>query len=283
MIKLTIYQLLNKNIKGSGLIIELNKVYCMDNLELMKQIDDNSIDLIYCDILYGTGKKFKDYDDDLGTIQDAIEWYRPRITEMHRTLKMNGQVYLHMDFRLVHYIKVLLDGIFGEKNFINEIIWAYRTGGVSKKYFQRKHDNILRYSKSDKYTHNPLFEKSYMESSGFVNANVDSPSAQKLGLQRDGDGVYRNVHMRDVWDVNIIYNQDKQAVGYFSQKPKELLERIIKSSSNKSDTVADFFCGSGTTGVVAKELGRNYIMCDINPRAVEVSEERLQGVVVDGE
>ena len=129
--------------------MEINKVYCMDNLELMKQIDDNSIDLIYCDILYNTGKKFDDFDDNLGTTQEAIEWYKPRVREMYRILKNTGQIYLHMDFRLSHYIKVLLDEIFGEKNFINEIIWAYRTGGVSKKYFQRKHDNILRYSKTD--------------------------------------------------------------------------------------------------------------------------------------
>lgn len=261
------------NIKRGGSIIEINKVYCVDNLELMRQIPSESIDLIYCDILYNTGKKFKDYDDNLGSTQDAIEWYRPRIIEMKRILKDTGQIYLHMDFRLSHYIKVLLDEVFGEKNFINEIIWAYRTGGVSKKYFQRKHDNILRYSKTDKYTHNPLFEKSYLESQKTV--DVKSPSSKKWDLKRDSVGVYRDVHMRDVWNINIIYNQDKQAVGYNTQKPKELLERIIKSSSNKGDIVADFFCGSGTTGVVAKELGRNYIMCDINPKAVEVSEERL--------
>lgn len=257
-------------------MIELNKCYCMDNLELMKQIEGNSIDLIYCDILYNTGRKFDDYDDNLGTTQEAINWYTPRLLEMKRVLRNTGNIYIHCDYRLSHYIKVLMDDIFGEKNFINDIVWAYRTGGVSKRYFQRKHDNILRYSKSDKYTHNPLMDKSYMESSGFINANVESESSKKLGLQRDKDGVYRNVHMRDVWEINIIYNQDKQAVGYNTQKPKELLGRIIKASSNKGDIVADFFCGSGTTGVVAKELGRNYIMCDINPRAIEISENRLR-------
>lgn len=248
----------------------------MDNLELMDQIDDESIDLIYCDILYNTGRKFKDYDDNLGTTQEAIEWYKPRLLEMYRTLKDTGNIYLHMDFRLSHYIKIELDKIFGENNFINEVIWSYRTGGVSKRYFQRKHDTILRYSKTDKYTHNPLFEKSYLESQRDV--DVNSPSSKKWDLKRDELGVYRNVHMRDVWNINIIYNQDKQAVGYFSQKPKELLERIILSSSNEGDVVADFFCGSGITGVVAKELGRNYIMCDINPRAIEISEKRLNEI-----
>jgi site-specific DNA-methyltransferase (adenine-specific) len=245
----------------------------------MKQIDDNKIDLIYCDILYNTGKSFKDYDDNLGTTKEAIEWYKPRIKEMYRILKETGQIYLHMDFRLSHYMKILLDDIFGEKRFINEIIWSYRTGGVSKKRFQRKHDTILRYSKSKKYTHNSLLEKSYMESSGFKNAKIDSPSSKKLGLKRDENGVYRNVHMRDVWDINIIYNQDKQSVGYFSQKPKELLERIIKASSNEGDIVADFFCGSGTTGVVAKELNRKFIGCDISERAVEITKKRLDKVL----
>ena len=255
-----------------------NKLFCMDNLELMKQIPDNYIDLIYCDILYNTGRKFKDYDDNLGSTTDAIEWYKPRLIEMKRVLKDTGNIYLHMDYRLVHYMKVEMDRVFDERNFRNEIIWSYRTGGVSKKYFQKKHDNILRYSKTGEYTHNPLFEKSYMESSGFVNANTESESSKKLGLERDEIGVYRNVHMRDVWDVNIIYNQDKQAVGYFSQKPKALLERIIKASSNEGDIVADFFMGSGTTIAVAKELNRNYIGCDINPDSIRITEERLEKI-----
>ena len=255
--------------------MEVNKLYCMDNLELLKQLPDESIDLIYCDILYNTGRKFKDYDDNLGTPQEAIEWYKPRLVEMRRVLKNTGNIYLHMDYRLIHYMKVEMDVIFGINNFRNEIIWSYRTGGVSKRWFQKKHDNILKYSKSEKYTHNPLFEKSYMESSGFINANINSESSKKLGLQRDNIGTYRNVHMRDVWDINIIYNNDSQQVGYISQKPKLLLERIISASSNEGDVVADFFMGSGTTCVVAKELGRNYIGCDINPRAIEITTTRL--------
>ena len=266
---------LNEEDTGLDGSVGINKVYCMDNLELMERIEDNSVDLIYCDILYNTGKKFRDFDDNLGTTAEAIEWYKPRVLEMKRILKDTGNIYLHMDFRLSHYMKILMDEVFGEKNFINEIIWAYRTGGVSKRYFQRKHDNILRYSKTDKYTHNPLFEKSYLESQKTV--DTSSPSSKKWDLKRDNMGVYRDVHMRDVWNINIIYNQDKQGVDYNTQKPRELLEIIIKASSNKGDIVADFFCGSGTTGVVAKELGRNYIMCDVNPKAVEISEMRLQG------
>ncbi len=266
---------LQSHLKGGQRMVELNKCYCIDNLELMKQIDDNSIDLMYCDILYNTGRKFKDYDDNLGTPQEAIDWYRQRLIEMKRILKDTGNIYLHMDYRLVYYIKVEMDSIFGFDNFINDIIWSYRTGGVSKKYFQRKHDNILRYSKTLNYTHNILYEKSYLKSSGFQNAKVDSESSKKIHLKRDELGVYRDVSMRDVWNIDIIYNRDKQSVGYNTQKPKALLQRIIESSSNKDDLVADFFCGSGTTLLVAKELGRNYIGCDISEKAVNITNQRI--------
>ena len=127
---------------------ELNKVYCMDNLELLKQMDDNSVDLIYCDILYNTGRKFKDYDDNLGTPQQAMEWYRPRLIEMKRVLKDTGSIYLQCDYRLIHYLKIEMDNIFKVENFINEIIWKYGLGGSGKKSFSKKHDNILFYSKS---------------------------------------------------------------------------------------------------------------------------------------
>ena len=253
-----------------------NRVFLSDNLLLMTGMQDSMVDLIYCDVLYHTGRKFVDYDDNLGTTVQAVEWYRPRLNEMKRVLKDTGNIYIHCDYRLSHYLKIEMDKIFGEENFINEIVWAYRTGGVSKRYFQKKHDIILRYSKTKDYTHNPMFDKSYLESQKTV--DVNSPSSKKWDLKRDENGVYRNVHMRDVWDINIIYNQDKQAVGYFSQKPKKLLERIILSSSNEGDLVADFFMGSGTTCVVAKELGRNYLGCDINPRAIEITNERLESI-----
>ena len=114
-----------------------NNLFCMDNLELMKQIPDNYIDLIYCDILYNTGRKFKDYDDNLGSTTDAIEWYKPRLIEMKRILKDTGNIYLHMDYRLVHYMKVEMDRVFDEKNFRNEIIWSYRTSGYRKNIFKK--------------------------------------------------------------------------------------------------------------------------------------------------
>lgn len=145
--------------------MELNKVYCMDNLEMLKQLSDESISLIYCDILYNTGKKFKDYDDNLGTPQQAIEWYKPRLIEMKRVLKENGLILLQMDYRLHPYIRVFMDKLFGIDKLVNEIIWQYSGGGVPKNKFAPKHDNILLYSKSNEYTFNTdILRVDYSES-----------------------------------------------------------------------------------------------------------------------
>ena len=235
--------------------MEVNKVYNMDNLELLKQLQSESVDLIYCDILYNTGKKFKDYNDNLGTPQQAMEWYKPRLMEMKRVLKDNGSIYLQCDYRLTHYLKIEMDNIFGINNFRNEIIWKYGLGGSGNRTFSKKHDNILFYSKNKAYTFNIQYEKA---------------TSNKLKGQLK--------KMTDVWDIPNINNMSKERVGYDTQKPKTILEIIINTSSNKGDVVADFFCGSGTTLVVAKELGRNYIGCDISLRAVEITNQRLKEV-----
>jgi site-specific DNA-methyltransferase (adenine-specific) len=233
-------------------LIEVNNTYCMDNLELMKQMEDESVDLIYCDILYGTGKNFKDYQD-LKPQRDIIEeFYIPRIKETHRILKGTGSIYLQMDWRISHWIRCILDDIFEHKNFRNEIIWKYGLGGGGNKEFAKKHDNILFYTKSKDYTFNLQYEP--------ATSNMMKGKMKK---------------MTDVWDVPTLNNMAKERVGYDTQKPKELISRIIKASSNEGDIVADFFCGSGTTLVVAKELGRQYIGCDINPKAIEITNNRL--------
>ena len=242
----------------------------MDNLELMKQLPDESIDLIYCDILYNTGKKFKDYDDNLGTPIQAMEWYEPRLLEIKRILKNTGSIYLQCDYRLLHYLKVKMDDIFGINNFRNEIIWHYKSMSNTKRYYPRKHDSILFYTKTDIYTFN------------YENNSVQVPysettlnrSKTKAGFNNDkADYLKSNTYLKeDVWDdISFL----KHGVIYNTQKPKALLERIIKTSSNESNLVADFFCGSGTTCVVAKELGRNYLGCDINQKAIDITYDRL--------
>lgn len=227
----------------------------MDNLDLMKQLPKNSIGLIYCDILYGTGRKFKDYQDlkaDRRIIQD---FYTPRINEMHRILRDTGSIYIHMDWRISHWIRLIMDDVFGFDNFRNEIIWKYGLGGSGNKEFAKKHDNILFYTKSNQYTFNLQYEP--------ATSNMLKGKMKK---------------MTDVWEVPTLNNMAKERVGYDTQKPKSLLERIIKASSNEGDLVADFFCGSGTTCVVAKKLGRSYIGCDISEKAIHIAEARLMAV-----
>ncbi len=243
-----------------------------DNLDLLKELPDDYIDLIYCDILYNTGKKFKDYDDRLGTPQQAIEWYKPRIVEMKRILKDTGSIYIHCDWHLNKYLGILLDEIFGINNFRNEIIWHYNRWTANSKDFQRLHDTIYRYAKTNTFTFNIEY-KDYTEG---------SKERKKHTLHRFKDGEKylvtenKGVAQNDVWcDIPFIPPSAKERVGYDTQKPKALLERIIKASSNETNIVADFFMGSGTTGEVALKLGRKFIGCDIGEKACEISKERL--------
>lgn len=257
-----------------------NKIYNMDNLEMLNQLPSDYIDLIYCDILYNTGKKFKDYDDNLGTPEQAIEWYRPRLIEMKRALKDTGSIYLQCDYRLVHYLKVEMDKIFGIHNFRNELIWCYKTQGFNKNKYSSKHDNILFYTKSKNWTFNledirgepseswvKRYSKELKEKGYFVDYKSKKKYYDFVGSPP-----------LDWFEIAILPSAHKESTGYNTQKPKELIEKFIKASSNEGDIVADFFCGSGTSMVVAKELGRRYIGCDINPRAVEITYERLNEV-----
>ena len=224
-----------------------------DNLELMSEMKDNTVDLIYCDILYGTGRKFKDYQDLKPKREVIEEHYIPRIKEMHRILKDTGSVYLQMDTKISHWIRCVLDDVFGYEMFVNEIIWKYGLGGSGKKEFAKKHDNIFFYSKSKNYNFNLQFEK--------------ATSNKMKGL---------NKKMIDVWDIPNINNMAKERRDYNTQKPKVLIERIIKASSNEGDLVADFYAGSFTTAEVCKDLNRNFIGCDISEKAVAIGLERTK-------
>lgn len=286
--------------------MELNKVYCIDNLELLKQMEDNSVDLIYCDILYNTGRKFRDYVDKLGTPQQAIEWYVPRLIEMHRILSDKGSVYLQCDYRLVHYLKVEMDKIFGLVNFKSHIIWKKGVPRGARKHskkFANISDDILFYSKTKDNIWNPIYEeKNYnkliktdkdgrlftlkaiddytedsikdFENKGMIYITKNNKKRIISYLDEDKGKLLSNIWV----DINPCNYQTSEWQKYDTQKPKALLERIIKASSNEGDVIADFFCGSGTSLVVAKELGRQYIGCDINPKAIEITNNRLENI-----
>ena len=245
---------------------EHNQVYQLDNLELLKRLDTESINLIYCDILYGTGKKFKDYEDLPADRHVIDDHYIPRLYEMKRVLKSNGTIYLQMDLRIVHWIRVLMDNVFGYENFRNQIVVKFNIGGRGKREFAKKHDYIIVYTKSDEFIFNDLDIRVPYKS--VISKKQDRPNITEEKLKI-------GTIPTNVWDDIPSGLKVKKSTDYYSEKHPKILERIIKASSNENDVVADFYCGSGTTFAVAKSLNRNYIGCDINANAVRISNERL--------
>lgn len=173
-----------------------------------------------------------------------------RLVELHRVLKPTGSMYLHCDPAASHYLKILLDAVFGAANFRNEIVWFYKTGGASHRHFSRKHDLIFFYTKSEHYIFHALKEKSYM---------MHRYGFKKSEFLQDTHGNYTWVYMKDVWQLPAVGAADRQRLGYPTQKPEALLERIIRASSDDGALVLDPFCGSGTTLTVAQRLGRGWI------------------------
>ena len=193
---------------------------------------------------------------------------------MRETLKPTGSFYIHLDWHIVHYMKVELDRIFGSDNFLNEIIWHYRRWSGIAKHFLRMHDNILFYAKNaGKQKFNTLYTPYTPKSLA---------RKQHYHTRIKGNDVYvtsispKGVKENDVWTIPIINPQAKERRGYPTQKPEKLLERIILASSNPDDIIADFFCGCGTTLAVAQSLGRKWIGCDVSPTALKVVKQRLE-------
>jgi len=244
-------------------------VQCVDNMQLLKSQPNESVDLIYSDILYGTGRNFGEYQD-LKPKRDVIEsHYLPRLIEMKRVLKQNGSIYLQMDTRINHWMRILMDKVFGYDNFLNEIVFAYSGGGISKRHYPRKHDVILFYSKSGKH----YFSNEKKPYSDMSSKNLLWKHRNKKRIEELNNGT----PITDVWtDLKFKINyQEKEFTGYPTQKPKELIKRFVLASSNEGDVVADYYLGSGTTAEVCKELNRNFIGCDISERAIEITKQRL--------
>ena len=204
-------------------------------------------------------------------------WLGVRLMEMRRILRGDGSIYLHIDHTAHAYVKALMDAIFGRKHFRNEIVWLYKTGGTSKRWFSRKHDSLLFYTKSNKYNFEPQTEKSYLKHKyGFSNITI---------LEDEG-GLYREVGMRDVWDIPALRGNQPESRGYPTQKPLALYERIIRASSKPGEYVFDPFCGCATTPVAAERLGRKWVGMDIWDKAHEMVLNRMadEGLAVpDGE
>lgn len=283
------------------------KLYQCDNLDLLKSLPNNYIDLIYCDILYGTGKSFKDYQDLKAEKKVVENFYIPRFQEMFRVLKDTGYVYIQMDSKISHWIRIILDDVFGYGNFNNEIIWHYTKMNATNNKFISNHDNIFSYVK----TSNHLFNVQYTDNESALRTRLDKfvinnaiywktiknhksqlmdsyiqSAKNRLNKNEldDNDIVidFSNKNkqkMDDVWNIPIIKGNSKENWKYDTQKPKELLRRIIESSTKANSIIADFFMGSGSTGEVALALGRKFIGCDIGDSACRISEERLSKLI----
>ncbi len=269
----------------------MNQIYFSDNLPILIGMPAGSVDLIYVDPPFNTGKKqvrtqmqvtrsmkgdrkgfsgqtyettivgTKEYVD---VFDDYLEFLAPRLKEAYRILSANGTLYLHIDYREVHYVKILLDELFQRQCFLNEIIWAYDYGGKPKNKWPPKHDNILVYVKNPKkYTFNveDIDREPYM-APGLVGA--EKAARGKLPT--------------DTWWHTIVATNGKEKTGYPTQKPQALIDRIVRASSNPGDLVLDFFAGSGTTGESCLALGRRFILIDESEQALQVMAKRFARV-----
>jgi site-specific DNA-methyltransferase (adenine-specific) len=268
--------------------VPINQIFKGDNLPILKSIPSDSVQLIYIDPPFNTGRtqsrgtttttrtdtgnrvgfKGKRYDVVRETVlsyddefEDFWSFLEPRLEEAWRVLNESGTLYLHLDYREAHYAKVLLDALFGRDCFLNEIIWAYDYGGKSKNKWPSKHDTILVYVKDP--------AKYY-----FNSTEVDREPYMAPGLVTP-EKVEKGKLPTDVWWHTIVSPTGKEKTGYPTQKPKGILRRVIQASSKPGDLILDFFAGSGTTGAVAAELGRSFILIDQNPESIEVITKRL--------
>lgn len=306
-----------------------NTIYFGDNLKILKKLPSESIDLIYIDPPFNTKKVQKRITiktiqdkkgdrkgfkgntyrtEEIGTkeYQDSFDSYidgflRPRIEEAYRLLKPQGSLYFHIDYREVHYCKILLDEIFGRESFLNEIIWAYDYGGRAKTKWPAKHDNILFYAKDPKKY---VFNRQEIEKEPYMAPGlVGSEKAQKGKMPTDtwwptftgirNSDTQRKKELKpilpldvwwffvakgkqnDTWWQTIVPTGSKERVGYPTQKPRKLIDRIISASSHRGDVVLDFFAGSGTVGESCLDLKRKFILIDNNKSSLEVMAQRF--------
>jgi site-specific DNA-methyltransferase (adenine-specific) len=263
-----------------------------DNLEILEAMAPDSVQLIYVDPPFNTGKR--QFRQQMKTVRDAtgdrigfgghryrtdilpthssangyhdhfddfLGFLRPRLTQAHRVLSPTGSLFFHIDYREVHYCKILLDEIFGRPSFQNEIIWAYDYGARSTKRWPAKHDNILWYTKDPTlYT----FNLDATDRIPYMAPGLVGPIKAARGKTPT-----------DVWWHTIVSPTGKEKTGYATQKPLGILERIVRVHSNPGDTVLDFFAGSGTTGEAAARNNRSFILIDESPAAIAVMQKRL--------
>ena len=245
------------------------KVYIRRNPKVAEAIAEAEKELDIEDLKAFEEKMYGDVWDK----EKYLNWMYENLMAIKSVMSNTASIYVHLDWHIGHYVKILLDEVFGEDRFRNEIVWGYRTGGTSKTCFAKKHDTLFFYSKSDDYTFNLQYYKSYQEKK--YNFNEKYPELWDEEKQK----WYHNAVCRDVWeDINVIGTEadGSESVDYATQKPEALLERIIKASSNCKMVVADFFGGSGVTAAVAHKYDRKFVHCDIGINSVQKTRDRLK-------
>lgn len=266
-----------------------------ENLTVLESLPDEAFSLVYLDPPFNTGRDQvrrttrsvpvphgegdrvgfagRSYGTIMGSLRryedsfaDYLGFLEPRLAHARRVLARHGTLYVHLDYREVHYVKVLLDAMFGRECFLNEIVWAYDFGGRTTRRWPAKHDTILVYVKDPTAYH-------------FNSQDVDREPYMAPGLVGP-EKAARGKLPTDVWWHTIVSPTGREKTGYPTQKPAGVLRRIVTASSRPGDWVLDFFAGSGTTGAVSAELGRRFVCVDSNPEAVEVMRIRLPDVPV---
>ena len=270
-----------------------NRLYCGDNLEILATLEKESVDLIYIDppffsnrhyeIIWGDEAEIRSFEDRWeGGINVYIDWMKERVMELHRVLKPTGSMYLHCDWHAGHYLKVMMDGVFGYNNFMNEIVWSYKRWPAKSRHYQRFHDTILFYSKN---RGSQTFNTEFQEIAD-ITKKIHRGKKQKALVidghrwSKDSAELTSGTPIGDDWYISTIAGNAKERLGYPTQKPEALLERIIKASSKKGDLVLDAFCGCGTALAVAQKLGRRWIGIDISPSAISLIKTRLAKIGV---
>jgi DNA modification methylase len=283
--------------------LDTGVLYCDDNLNRLSLLPSDSVDLIYLDppffsnrnyeVIWGDEAEVRSFEDrwDAG-IDGYIDWLRHRVMEMHRVLKPSGSLYLHCDWHAGHYIKIMLDNVFGVKQFRNEIVWHY--SGWNKKladHYERRHDTIFFYGKargqkfpgmtipweSEEQYLKVRKQKRHVAADGRPFVMSDAGGGKRVERYLDEAMAYGRP-TDDVWDLDKLNNSSAEALGYPTQKPEALLARVIAGSSEEGDVVLDPFCGCGTTVTVAQRMKRRWIGIDISPTAVNIMDRRLQAL-----
>ncbi len=275
--------------------MDINNVYCGDCYNLMRELADETIDAIYMDPPFFTQETQKltnkegveySFEDSWEDMESYVKYIKKRLMECKRILKKTGSIFVHCDRNASHYLKIALDQVFGIDNFQSEIVWSYKRWSNSKKGLLNNHQIIFFYSKTQKFKFNTIFTD-YSETT-----NVDQILQERV-RDKNGKSTYKTdengqavigkakkgVPLSDVWEIPYLNPKAKERVGYPTQKPVILLERIIKLVTEEGDIVLDPFMGSGTTMVASKLLNRNFLGFDIMNKAIELTRDRLKNIV----